>query len=423
MGLALAYVVAAPVSLRRRVGHVMLAGALTLAVSLSWISAVSLIPSSERPYVDGTLNDSLFSQVFEYNGINRASHGEIPAGAGTPAPFLVKQAETGETVNSPTARITPSWHRLLNGPLGRDDGWLLPIALTATAAVLLRRRRTGRRDPLRAAAILWATWLLALAIVFSTGGYLNSYYLAALSPATAALCGVGAALAWNERRRRAARISLATSLLASAGYGAYLLNGGHTVPGWLLPTALLLAGAGALIALLAPQLRSEQRAARIATALVFASALPLSAATSALIVTRELGPFNTPYEPAPTTGSPRFSAQQSAASEQALVDRLLAIYHTPIAFATDTSLLAATPTYYTGHEILPIGGYAGGIPAPTLQQLRHYITTNQVRAFLIPTRPPSHDPRIIWIQHHCTQLTGNDTPNEPQPALYNCHQP
>jgi 4-amino-4-deoxy-L-arabinose transferase-like glycosyltransferase len=146
--------VAAPASLRLRVGHVALAGIVAVAVSLSWMSAVSLVPARERPYVDATKNDSPFSQVFGYNGIARLGHGQL-LGEGTTAPFIVKQVEMGESLNSQTLDVKPSWHRLLGGPLGRDDGWLLPAALICAACVLLRRRRAGRSDPLLSAVVLW----------------------------------------------------------------------------------------------------------------------------------------------------------------------------------------------------------------------------------------------------------------------------
>jgi 4-amino-4-deoxy-L-arabinose transferase-like glycosyltransferase len=416
--LAAAYLVAAPVSPRRRAGDVALTGVLTVAVSLSWMSAVSLVPAHERPYVDGTQNDSLFSQVFDYNGIARFGSVRFNAGAGPPAPFIVKQTEAGETLNIQTSRIKPSWHRLLSGPLGRDDGWMLPAALIAGAAVLLRRRRAGRRDRLRAAVILWGTWLLTLGTVFSVGRYLNSYYVAALSPATAALCGVGVALFWRERHRQPARIGLAAGVLSSAGYGAYLLSGGAHVPGWLLPTALCFAATGAVIVLFSARLGGDPRSAGISAALVLACALPLTAGTSAIAVTRGLGPFDAPYEPMPT-GS-RISPQEYAAAAQEIVTHYLTTYKTPIAFSTDTSLLAAPTIFYTGKEILPIGGYNGGVPSPSLSQLRHYIATDKVRLFLIPVKPPSQDPRITWIQTHCTRLRREGRSRDIELALFVC---
>jgi len=39
-------------------------------------------------------------------------------------------------------------------------------------------------------------------------------------------------------------------------------------------------------------------------------------------------------------------------------------------FGTDTSGLAQSYILYSGREVLPIGGYLGNVPAPTLATLR-----------------------------------------------------
>jgi hypothetical protein len=54
--------------------------------------------------------------------------------------------------------IKPSWHRLLAGPFAAGSGWLLPAAVAGALGVLIARRRQGRRDPLRAAVVLWGGW-------------------------------------------------------------------------------------------------------------------------------------------------------------------------------------------------------------------------------------------------------------------------
>ena len=38
--------------------------------------AVSLVPATSRPYVDGSSDNSLFEQVFVYNGLGRGRCGE-----------------------------------------------------------------------------------------------------------------------------------------------------------------------------------------------------------------------------------------------------------------------------------------------------------------------------------------------------------
>jgi 4-amino-4-deoxy-L-arabinose transferase-like glycosyltransferase len=416
--LAAAYLLAAPPRLRVRLGHLALAAAVTVVVSLSWMTVVSLVPAHDRPYVDGTQNDSLFSQVFDYNGIARLERGNVFAGAGHPAAFLVRLSEAG---SAPTHAVKPGWDRLLGGVFGRDDGWLLPAALIAAVAVLAERRRADRRDPLRAAVVLWGTWLVVLGAFFSAGGYPNSYYVAALVPAIGALCGCGLALAWRYRNQRTAPAALAGALLCCIGYGIYLLQGGTAVPAWLIPVAGIL-GAGGALALWAPHRTDGDFGAGFgppsSRVVTFAAIglLLLPGVAALLIVSRGLGPFAAPYEPASATIS-RAQAQGTRVVDEQVVEQLASTYGTPIPLATDSSILAAPFILASGREILPIGGFQGGIPAPSLSRLQRYIAAGQVHAFLVPVQ--SDDPRVVWIHTHCTRAQGsrgNDAPT----ALYDC---
>jgi 4-amino-4-deoxy-L-arabinose transferase-like glycosyltransferase len=69
--LALGYLVVAPVRLRRRAGHLLLAGVVCAAVSLSWVALMTLVPAKDRPYVDGSTDNSAVAMVFGYNGLGR----------------------------------------------------------------------------------------------------------------------------------------------------------------------------------------------------------------------------------------------------------------------------------------------------------------------------------------------------------------
>ncbi len=412
-GLAAVYLLAAPPGLRTRLGHIALAGAVTAVVSLSWMAIVSVVPAHDRPYVDGTQNDSVFSQTFDYNGIARLRRGsDVFAGAGHPAAFLVQLSQAS---SGPIHRIRPSWHRLLSGPFGRDDGWLLPAALVAAIGVLVTRRGCDRRDRFRAAVVLWGLWLLVLGAFFSAGGYPNSYYVAALSPAIGALCGTGAAVAWRRRRELAAQACVVGAVVASIGYGVYLLDGGSRVPGWLVPAAVC-AGMVAVLGLVAARRggKAEIPAGGVlASAVVCALLLP--GVTSALMVIRGLGPFAAPYEPSAATIS-RAKAKRTRQLDEQIVAELSSTYNTPMPMATDSSILAAPYILATGREILPIGGFQGGIPAPSLARLQRYIATGQVRAMLVPRA--SDDPRVVWIRDHCAApaQAGGAT------ALYECSE-
>ena len=106
-----------------------------MVVSLSWMTAVSLVPAHSALTWTARSNDSVYAQVFDYNGIAHLGSGN-GASAGPPAPFLLQTARSGAALNSYSAQIGRSWHRLLSGLFGRDDGWLLPAALLAAAGVL-----------------------------------------------------------------------------------------------------------------------------------------------------------------------------------------------------------------------------------------------------------------------------------------------
>jgi 4-amino-4-deoxy-L-arabinose transferase-like glycosyltransferase len=413
--LAVVYLLAAPSRLRTRLGHVALAGAVTAVVSVSWMMVVSLVPAHDRPYVDGTQNGSLFSQTFDYNGISRLRRGsDVFAGAGHPAAFLVRLSQTSA---SSIHRIAPSWHRLLSGPFGRDDGWLGPAALIAAIGALLERRRADRRDPQRAAVVLWGVWLGVLGAFFSAGGYPNSYYVAALSPAIGALCGTGVAVAWRRREEPAAQACLAGGVIASIGYGIYLLGGGTRVPGWLAPAAACAGILGALALIAARRTDGVRAPTGGAVAFAIACALLLPAVASVLMVIRGLGPFAAPFEPSSATIS-RAQAARTRQLDEQVVEELTSTYGTPMAMATDSSILAAPYILATGREILPIGGFQGGIPAPTLGQLQRYIHSGQVRAMLIPR--VSSDPRIVWIRAHCAAPAQSPSEGGGDTALYDC---
>lgn len=65
--LALVYLVAAPVRLRRRLAHLAVAGLVAVAVSASWVLLATVTPAKDRPYIDGTTDNSAYSMVVGYN--------------------------------------------------------------------------------------------------------------------------------------------------------------------------------------------------------------------------------------------------------------------------------------------------------------------------------------------------------------------
>ncbi len=381
--LAITYLVAAPVPVARRSGQLAVGGAVTGAVSLLWMTAVTLVPASARPYADGSATNSVFEQVFGYNGLARV-------GAQSPLQILAGQG-LGVTIGAP-----PSWNRLLVGDLGRDTGWLLPAAAVALVALVLERRGESRTDPVRAAALLWGIWAAVFGVAFSVTATINSYYTAALAPAVAALCGIGAAQAWAHRTSARVRLSVLIAVLATGGYGVALLWGAEADPTWLLPTLVAIS----LAALVLVAIRVE----RVGLGVAAAAILLVPATASASLVLRGDGSFDTPFESATAARG----VDQLLVATPALVARTLPALEkaragAPDLLAVQSSAVASVFSYPTGQEVLPIGGFTGTQPHPTLDELRADIARG---AFHLVLTFPGDDPRLVWIATHCRPLNG-----------------
>jgi 4-amino-4-deoxy-L-arabinose transferase-like glycosyltransferase len=388
--LAACYLLAAPGSWRQRVSRCGAMVALAAAVSLSWMSLVTIWPSGSRPYIDGSTDNSAFQQVFVYNGLGRLDQA-------TPDQLLNKTIRLGIPMSPP-----PSWHRLLTGELGRDTAWLLAAALIALIAGLAARRRP-RTDLTRAGLLLWGIWLLTLFAAFSAVATINTYYVAALSPAVAALLGIGLVLAWQDRARLWSPLALLAAVAATAGYAEWLLPGSGTgLPGWLRPVLVVLSAVAACCLAACWQRRSAVLAAA-SGALSAAAVLIVPAAAAVAVATSGLGPFETPFEPAAETA--RIVAFQAAGFDvqQALAALERGNAAEPYLMATQTSALAAPFIWASGQEVVPIGGFTGTIPSPTLATLQHLISTNFVRTFL--QSPTTTDPRLIWVARNCLHIT------------------
>ena len=350
--------------------------------------------------MDGSANDSVYTQVFDYNGLGRLT-GNWATVAGPPSPLVVAARENGQLLTAETIGIKPGWHRLLAGPFAADGGWLLPAAAAGALGVFISRRREDRRDPLRAAAVLWGGWWLVLAVFFSTGTFINSYYVAALVPAVAALCGTGIAACGPGPWPARVRLIVAATVLGCAGYGAYLMAGTASGP-VVLPAVALLAAAAAVAQLLLPA--SGTTGHLTAVAFAAAAVLLLPAAASVSSVVRGLGPFDIPFEPPQIAHNNQALAAAAPALTRAVQRIELQTPPGDALFGTDTSGLAQSYILYSGREVLPIGGFLGNVPAPALATLRADISRGYVRVFVLPVSPPGPDPRVRWIESHCTRL-------------------
>ncbi len=74
----------------------------------------------------------------------------------------------------------------------------------------------------------------------------------------------------------------------------------------------------------------------------------------------------------------------------------------PYLIAAQSAALPSLIIYDTGLEALPIGGFDGTAPSPTLAQLRADIRHGLFRLVWIDS---GTDPRLRWITTHCLHLS------------------
>ena len=371
--LVLTYLVASSTGGRTRILRLAAMVVVAAAVSLSWMVFVTLTPSAQRPYVDGSQHDSIFEQVFDYNGFGRV---------GEPSP----NAELGRTLHIPVLESPsphPAWNRLLTGSYGLDTGWLIPAALMVVAAGLLGRRRRPRTDLVRAGIVLWGTWLLIFGTFLSISPSINTYYLAALSPAVAGLLGIGGRLAWVNRRASATQVAVLGTVLLSSIYAYWLLpSSGTGLPGWLALTVLGLGIVAAVLIAAELVFRLEAAGTWLGLALAGTAILLVPLVATASVDANTLGAFDTPFQPTAVTAFTRvfFGAPLRSVSTLPQIEGVR--NGAPDLMATQTSVLAAPFIYATGQEVLPIGGYTGTAPSPTVANVRNMVALGRFHLVL-----------------------------------------
>jgi 4-amino-4-deoxy-L-arabinose transferase-like glycosyltransferase len=455
----LLYLLAAPHRLRKRIGHLALAGVLLLAVSLSWVVAVDLTPASQRPYVGSTQDNSELSLALGYNGIQRLlgsfvggfgggssangfPNGALPSGntgrngtsstPGTPPNF-----GNGGSTNARGIRAgqqppsggsggagglfdigTPGPLRLFTQPLAGQIAWLLPFALLGAVALAWQRRPRLQSDRKQQSLVLWGMWLLTMGIFFSIATFFHQYYFTVMAPAIAALFGIGVVTMWQDYRHGGWRgWLLPIALVATVAEQVYVLSQYPTWGQRLIPPLVVLGGiaVGALlIARIAPRFDLKAPGLRFLVTALTAGVLVLMLAptvwaavpilTSTQGDTLVAGPTQTTSFGGNFGGGP---GANNASSDAALIRYLEANQGTakylvavPSSRGTDALILA------TNKPVMTLGGFSGSDPILTTSQLAALVESGQVKYFLLSSfggggaGGSGQSALITWIQQH-----------------------
>ncbi|WP_433044315.1 ArnT family glycosyltransferase [Dactylosporangium sp. CS-033363] len=400
-GFALAYLIAAPTTLSRRLLHLLTAGA-TLVVSAGWfVALVALWPAASRPYIGGSTNNSLLELALGYNGLGRILGGNGNRGGGGGGGNVGFGGSTGIT-------------RLFGDSMGTEISWLLPAALIALVAGLWFTRRAPRTDLTRAALIVWGGWLLVTGIVFSyMSGTIHPYYTVALAPSIAALVAIASRELWRARAALPTRLVLAAMVFVTAAWDFVLLSRDTSWTPWLRWAVLVVGGAAAVgIAALGGTSSAGLSAGgssaargglsftrRLTVVVVLAAVLAGFGGTTAWA----LATANQPHSGSIPTSGPTSSGMggmggtggfagggfaggggggMGGSSSSSDLSTLLKATTTKWAAATTGDQTAAELELATGKSVIAIGGWDGSDPAPTLAQFKDMVAKGQVAYYV-----------------------------------------
>ena len=201
--LAAAYLCTAQPVLRK-LWHTAVAGATSLAASVLWIVIVALIPAGSRPYIGSTLHNDPWEMVFGYNGLGRFGSSTADA--------------TAYNSFTPPFSGSAGIFRLFNEQVAGQIAWMIPASILAVAVLGMLRFRLS-------VTVFLGVWIATFLAMFSAVAGMHQFYTAALAVPMG--LAVGLAFGWARSRRvpwaQMALIAIAavTALVIGFSYGGY----------------------------------------------------------------------------------------------------------------------------------------------------------------------------------------------------------
>jgi 4-amino-4-deoxy-L-arabinose transferase-like glycosyltransferase len=461
---ALTYGICAAGSLRHRIAGLAIALATVVVASGWWVAIVEAIPAASRPFIGGSTGNSVVELILGYDGLGRifGGSGAGPGGGGG----------GGGANFSGEAGIL----RLFNAEFAGQISWLVPFAVVALLTGLWARRFDERTDRAVAGYLLWGTWFIVHAVVFSfMSGIVHTYYAVALAPAIAALVGAGVVELSRLRERSWVGGPLfGGAVLASAVWAwALLARTPDFAPG--LGAAILAVGTISAVVLAIPGAVSRRRLSQAAVAVALAALLAGPVAYGLATMGTALaggdpsagpsvaGSFGAPGGvgggPGGVAGAPGGFA--GAGVPGGFGGATGGVAGAPGGFAgagapglsggtTNSAVLAylvanrggatwlvavggsgsAAPIQLaTGQPVMSMGGFNGSDAAPTLAEFQAYIASGQLRFVLVGGGPggfggggfggggaPGGGSSEVttWVKDTCTPITIGGT------TIYDC---
>ncbi|MGN6403122.1 ArnT family glycosyltransferase [Sinomonas sp.] len=390
---------------KARIGAV--AAGAAIATGLTWFVGVSLVPIDARPFVGGSRTNSVWELTLGYNGVDRLT-GQDASSVSGPA--------TGD--DGPAIGFI----RLIYPNYAGQVSWLLPLVIVATTlliVIVLRGKAHSLPAPVMFSVIWWWT---SVPVIAYMGGIVHPYYLLVIAPPTAILGAWVLHMGLCRDARPWTRRALASGILV-----VLLLNliivGLYTHGFELLLGPIVVAGAMVSAALLIAK-NPPPRISRIGSGLVVLTLLAGPAVWSvATSLSGHIGssPSAGPASIIGASDSPTrlgFPSSMTPANESAILgiepnpDLANVIRSTTSSRGVVTAAVggqnAALTALTTGDPVVPVGGFYGADPVPTLTDFKQLVGERRIGGLVLGPLPSgvqggAESQRIVdWVEQHYT---------------------
>lgn len=386
---ALAYLLFADRPLAKRVLHLLYAFLAAAVAGGWWFLLVQLTPPGSRPFVGGSRQNSAVELTLGYNGLDRLTGEDATR---TMSPSMASLHE----------QLEPGFQRFLQPQFTGQLGWFLPLAfagLCLSAWYILRG--SGNRH-YRAFLTLCGVWFLTSATVVAfMGGIVHPYYALTAVPPLSCLAAIGLTSLYRLRNRPGARIALTSTLLATMVF-SYLSSLRSIADFPLGPqVALVLWSVAIALQLL------QGHSVKLQTTAIGTLAVALMAGPVVWSVNTVLSPhvgagviagpsilgIRTDHpdrkQLGPEMPSSFTAVMFGEVPEADVVSRLRAMPESyKWASAMVGSETAANYQLESRRSVLPVGGFDGTDPYPTLEKFQAMVEEGLVGSLIIQELPP-----------------------------------
>lgn len=190
------------ISLKNRIGQIIIGILVLFIISFSWIFIVDLYPEQKRPFVGSTQNNSAIELAFSYNGLLRITapfNNDKKSSLSPSTMNLYSFGPGGPPVNLDESG-KPGILRLFNKELAGQLSWFFPVIFIGLLFSLTRIKKAKYlgNDIRQLSILYWLLWLFPYMLYLSfTTGIFHRHYVVMLAPPIAALSSIFSIKLWD----------------------------------------------------------------------------------------------------------------------------------------------------------------------------------------------------------------------------------